>query len=198
MNDGLNVAQEFLRQLFLDARTHSKWSDKNVSNELLQQIYDLARMGPTSANCQPLRILFIRSEDAKQRLRESLNPGNVEKTMAAPVTAIFAMDMEFYQHMPSLFHDPTAKDWFAGKPEMIADTAMRNATLQAGYFILAARALGLDCGPMSGFNKAKLDAEFFANTSWRSNFLCNLGHGIEEALHPRNRRFDFSETCKIL
>jgi 3-hydroxypropanoate dehydrogenase len=183
--------------IFREARTHSKWLDKPVSDDLLKAAYDLARMGPTSGNCQPMRILFIRSPEAKQKFAPALSEGNLRKTMAAPATAIFAMDMEFYELMPRLFHDPTARGWFAGKPAVIAETAMRNGSLQAAYFMLAARSLGLDCGPMSGFDKAKVDAAFFEGTTWRSNFICNIGYGDKVALHPRNPRLDFSEACKI-
>jgi 3-hydroxypropanoate dehydrogenase len=183
--------------IFREARTHSKWLDKPVSDDLLKAAYDLARMGPTSGNCQPMRVLFVRSPEAKQKFAPALSQGNLAKTMAAPATAIFAMDMEFYELMPRLFHDPTARGWFAGKPAVIAETAMRNGTLQAAYFIIAARSLGLDCGPMSGFDKAKVDAVFFEGTTWRSNFICNIGYGDNAALHPRNPRLDFSETCKI-
>jgi 3-hydroxypropanoate dehydrogenase len=183
--------------VFLEARTHSKWQDREVPDALLQQAYELARMGPTSGNCQPLRILFVRGAEAKQKFAPCLSEGNRAKTMAAPATAIFAMDMEFYELMPRLFHDPTARSWFAGKPAAIEETAFRNSTLQAAYFILACRSLGLDCGPMSGFDKAKVDQVFFAGTSWRSNFICNIGYGDKASLHPRNPRLDFAEACRI-
>ncbi|WP_374314296.1 malonic semialdehyde reductase [Dongia sp.] len=183
--------------LFREARTHSKWQDRDVPDALLQQAYDLARMGPTSGNCQPLRILFVRGAEAKKKFEPCLSDGNRAKTMAAPATAIFAMDMEFYELMPRLFHDPTARSWFAGKPAAIEETAFRNSTLQAAYFILACRSLGLDCGPMSGFDKAKVDQAFFAGTSWRSNFICNIGYGDKASLHPRNPRLDFAEACRI-
>jgi len=183
--------------IFREARTHSKWSDKPVPDALLQQAYDLARMGPTSGNCQPLRILFVRGAEAKKKFAPCLSEGNRAKTMAAPATAIFAMDMEFYELMPRLFHDPTARSWFAGKPAAIEETAFRNSSLQAAYFILAARSLGLDCGPMSGFDKKMTDEVFFADTTWRSNFICNIGYGDKGALHPRNPRLDFAEACRI-
>ena len=186
-----------LKQIFLDARTHVKWLDRQVPDALLKQAYEIARMGPTSANCQPMRILFVRGPEAKAKLRPALSTGNRDKTMAAPATAIFAMDMEFYEKLPRLFHDPEARGWFAGKPAAIADTAMRNATLQAAYFILAARAIGLDCGPMSGFNRSMVDEIFFAGTALKSNFLCNLGYGDKSALHPRNPRLAFEEACNI-
>ena len=183
--------------IFREARTHSTWLDKPVPDSLLQQAYEIARMGPTSGNCQPLRILFVRSAEAKKTFEPALSEGNRAKTMAAPATAIFAMDMEFYELMPRLFHDPTARSWFAGKPAAIEDGAFRNSTLQAAYFMLAARSLGLDCGPMSGFDKAKVDAAFFAGTTWRSNFICNIGYGDKTALRPRNPRQGFDEACRI-
>jgi 3-hydroxypropanoate dehydrogenase len=178
-------------------RTYSHFLDREVSEETLRAVYDLARLGPTSGNCQPQRILFVRSPEAKAKLEPALSEGNREKTMAAPVTAIFAQDMEFYEQLPTQFHDPTARSWFAGKPAVIAETALRNGSLQAAYFMLAARALGLDCGPMSGFDKAKVDAAFFAGTSWKSNFICNLGYGNPATLHPRNPRLAFDFACRI-
>ncbi len=187
-----------LDRLFRSARTHVKWQDRRLPDALLRQAYDLAKMGPTTANSQPMRVVFVRSPEAKARLRPALMEGNRDKTMAAPATAIFAMDMEFYENLPRMFHDPEARSWFAGKPKTIAETALRNASLQAAYFMLAARALGLDCGPMSGFDNATVDAKFFAGTSWRSNFLCNLGHGDSAALLPRNPRLEFDEACRIL
>ena len=183
--------------IFRNARTHSHWLDKPVSDDDLRRAYDLARMGPTSGNCQPMRVVFVRSKEAKAKLEPALSSGNRAKTMAAPATAIFAMDMEFYEHLPRMFHDPEARSWFAGKPKAIATNAMRNATLQAAYFIIAARAVGLDCGPMSGFSNDKVDAAFFAGTTYKSNFLCNLAHGDPAALHPRNPRFAFDEACAI-
>lgn len=183
--------------IFRQARTYNRWLDKPVSDALLQQAYEIARMGPTSSNSQPLRIFFVRNIAAKKKLEPTLSEGNRAKTMAAPVTAIFAMDMAFYELMPRLFHDPAARSWFAGKPQAIEETAFRNSTLQAAYFIIACRALGLDCGPMSGFNKKQLDEAFFAGTMWRSNFICNIGYGDKSALHPRNPRLDFSEACRI-
>ena len=193
------IAGEADRDLiFREARTHSKWLDRPVADAQLQAAYDLAKMGPTSGNCQPMRILFIRSPEAKRKFAPALSEGNLAKTMAAPVTAVFATDMEFYELMPRLFHDQTARGWFAGKPAVIAETAMRNGSLQAAYFMLAARSLGLDCGPMSGFDKDKLDAAFFAGTTWRSNFICNIGYGDKSALHPRNPRLAFDEACKIV
>lgn len=190
--------QEFLDLVFLKARTHSYWLPKEVPDQILREAYDLARMGPTSANCQPMRIVFVKSKEAKERLKPALSEGNVEKTMKAPVTAIIAYDMEFYEHLPRMFPQADARSWFAGKPDVIQSTAFRNGTLQGGYFMLACRSLGLDVGPMSGFDNAKVDAEFFSNSSFKSNFLCNIGYGDVSKLHPRNPRFEFSEVTKVL
>jgi 3-hydroxypropanoate dehydrogenase len=185
--------------LFRKARTHIVWEDKPVSDELLRQVYDLMKWGPTSANCSPARILFLRTPEAKERLRPALSPTNVDKTMQAPVTAIIADDLKFYENLPRLFpNNPAAREWFSGNPQLAEVTAFRNGTLQGGYFILAARAAGLDCGPMSGFDNAKVDAEFFAGTSVKSNFLCNVGYGHASKLFPRNPRLDFDEACKLL
>jgi 3-hydroxypropanoate dehydrogenase len=179
-----------LDALFRSARTHNGFIDRPVPDEL---------MGPTSANCSPARILFLKSREAKERLRPALSLGNLEKTIAAPVTAVIGYDLDFYEHLPRLFpHDQTARSWFAGKPEVIQATAFRNGTLQGAYLILAARAFGLDCGPMSGFDNAKVDAEFFAGTSIRSNFLCNIGYGDPAKLFPRSPRYEFDEVCQIL
>ncbi|EME69400.1 malonic semialdehyde reductase [Paramagnetospirillum caucaseum] len=183
--------------LFQAARTHSKFKDTPVPDDVLRQAWDLARMGPTSANCQPARIVFVRSPEAKQRLKPALAPGNLDKTMAAPVTAIIGHDMEFYERLPVLFPHADARSWFLGNETMIQGTALRNGTLQGGYFILALRALGLDCGPMSGFDNAKVDAAFFAGTPIRSNFLINIGHGDPAGLYPRGPRLDFAEACRI-
>src|SRR6516164_1031361 len=184
---------EFLDLVFLKARTHSHWLPKPVPDELLRQAYELARMGPTSANMSPMRLLFIKSKEAKERLKPALSAGNVDKTMNAPVTAIIAYDLEFYEHLPRLFPQADARSWFAGKPELIETSAFRNGSLQGAYFMLALRSLGLDVGPMSGFENAKVDAEFFPNSSIRSNWLCNIGYGDASKLHPRNPRFEFSE-----
>lgn len=192
------ASDDALKLLFLDARTHSAWLDKPVDDALLQRAYDIARMGPTSANCSPMRIVFVKSAEAKAKLKPCLAEGNVEKTMTAPVTAIIAQDMEFYEQLPKLFPHTDARSWFAGKPEAIESTAARNSTLQGAYFMIAARAVGLDCGPMSGFDNAKLDEAFFAGTSYKSNFLCNLGYGDASKLHPRSPRLEFGEACKIL
>jgi 3-hydroxypropanoate dehydrogenase len=184
-------------KIFLHARTYNFWLDKPVEDQLLEDVYDLTKMAPTSANCQPLRILFIKSPEAKARLKPYLAEGNADKAMSAPVTAIFAHDLEFYEHLPHLFPHTDARSWFKGKPNS-DETAFRNGTLQAGYFMLAARLLGLDCGPMSGFDNIGIDNEFLAGTSWKSNFLCNLGYGDASKLHPRSPRPEFSDFCKIL
>lgn len=185
--------------LFRKARTHNVWLDRPVSDHLLRQIYDLMKWGPTSANSSPARILFLRSAEAKQRLRPALSPNNLDKTMKAPVTAILAYDLKFYDQLPKLFpNNPAAREWFANSANLAETTAFRNGTLQGGYFILAARALGLECGPMSGFDNAKVDAEFFEGQAVKSNFLCNLGYGDASQLFPRNPRLDFEEVCRLL
>lgn len=188
-----------LNTLFLEARTHNGWRDLPVSDKQLRQIYDLMKWGPTSANCTPARIVFIKSPEAKERLLTCMNPGNIEKTKTAPVTAIIGMDMEFYEKLPRLFpHNPEARSWFAGNQANIEATAMRNSSLQGGYFILAARAVGLDCAPMSGFNADKLNDTFFAGTTIKVNFVCSLGYGDTSKLHARGPRLAFDEACKIV
>lgn len=184
--------------MFLNGRTHSAWLDKPVDDDVLRQAYDLAKMGATSANCCPMRIIFVKSAEAKARLKPCLAEGNVDKTMMAPVTAIIGYDLEFYEQLHKLFPHTDARSWFVGKAAYIQDTAFRNSTLQGAYFMLAARALGLDCGPMSGFDNTAVDQAFFAKTSIRSNFLCNLGYGDSSKLFPRSPRLSFDEICKIL
>ncbi|WP_043745604.1 malonic semialdehyde reductase [Paramagnetospirillum magneticum] len=186
-----------LDRLFRQARTHSKFKETPVPDALLRQAWDLARMGPTSVNCQPMRVVFVRSAEAKQRLKPALAPGNLDKTMAAPVTAIIAHDMEFYEKLPKLFPHTDARAWFVGNEAMIQSTAFRNGTLQGGYFILALRAVGLDSGAMSGFDNAKVDEAFFAGTSLRSNFLINIGYDDESGLFPRGPRLEFDEACRV-
>ena len=191
--------QEALDLLFRKARTQSTWLDQPVSDETLRDLYNLMKFGPTSMNCTPARILFLRTREAKERLRPFLMQANVDKTMVAPVTAIVAYDTKFYERLPQLFpHYPGAREIFANNPDLAQITATRNGTLQGGYFIMAARALGLDCGPMSGFDNAKVDAEFFAGESVKSNFLCNLGHGDASKLFPRNPRLEFEDACRVL
>lgn len=187
-----------LRQLFIDARTHSAWLDKPVDDALLQRLYELAVLGPTAANSQPARFVFVKSAAAKERLRPFLAPGNVDKTMAAPVTVIVGADHAFHDHLPRLFPHVDARSWFAGNDALIATSAMRNSSLQGAYLMLAARALGLDCGPMSGFDNAGVDQAFFAGTAVRSNFLVNLGYGDAGKLHPRHPRPAFAEFARIL
>jgi len=198
MTEISKLNQQALDILFNDARTHSAWLDKDVPDSLLKQIYDLTKMAPSSANCQPLRVHFVKSKEAKARLKPLLAEGNVEKTMTAPVVAILAKDMEFYEQLPRLFPHTDARSWFAGKPEAIEYTATQNSNIQAGYFILAARSLGLDCGPMAGFDKDGVDKEFLKGTKQKSIVLINLGHGDTSKLHPRSPRPEFSEFCEIL
>jgi 3-hydroxypropanoate dehydrogenase len=187
-----------LDTLFRTARTHNAWQKKPVSDALLQAVWELAKMGPTSANCSPMRILFVRSAEAKARLVPLLLEGNRAKTLQAPVTAIIGYDLEFHDKLPRLFPHTDARAWFVGKPELIATTAFRNGTLQGAYLIMAARALGLDCGPMSGFDNDAVDAAFFPGGTVKSNFLCSLGYGDPAGMLPRHPRLAFDEACKII
>ena len=187
-----------LAQLFTEARTHNGWQPREVSDAQLQAIYDAMKWAPTSANCSPARIVFVKSVDAKQKLAPALAEGNRAKTLAAPVTAIIGSDHAFHEKLPYLFPHADAKSWFDGNQALIDTTAFRNATLQGAYLMLAARALGLDCGPMSGFDNAKVDAAFFDGTQVRSNFLINLGYGDPAALFPRSPRLSFAEACQIV
>jgi 3-hydroxypropanoate dehydrogenase len=184
-----------LKQLFLEARTHRAWQPRDVPDSLLKELVDLAKMAPTANNSLPARIVFVKSKSAKERLKPHLSAGNVDKTMAAPATAIVGYDLKFYTRPPK-GQDPLSA--FADKPEQARTMAFRNGSLQGGYFILAARSLGLDCGPMSGFDNAGVDKEFFAGTDVQSNFLCNLGFGDPAGLRPRGPRFDFDQIAKIL
>lgn len=217
---GNRLSEEGLDLLFRKAHTHGTWLDKPVSDDILRELYDLMKWGPTSANCSPARILFLRTPEAKQRLKPALAPGNVDKTMAAPVTAIIGYDMKFYDYLPILFPHTDARAWFADKPELAVITAQRNSSLQGAYFIMAARALGLDCGPMSGFDQAMVDHEFFPagksrnkpdnelerefqqeyfpDSHVKTNFLCNIGYGDPAKVYPRNPRLEFEEACKLL
>jgi 3-hydroxypropanoate dehydrogenase len=199
-NDALDV-------LFRKARTHNAWLDKPVSDDLLRELYELMKYGPTSANSNPARIVFLRTKEAKERLRPALSPTNVDKTMKAPVTAIVAYDLKFFEQIPNLFpNNPAMRVNFADNQKLAEITAFRNGTLQGGYFILAARSLGLDCGPMSGFDNAKVDEEFFfasagnpaAFDDVKSNFLCNLGYGDASKLFPRNPRLAFEDACRLI
>lgn len=187
-----------LDQIFREARTHNAWRDEEIPDALLHELIALVKLGPTSANSSPARFLFLKSREAKERLKPHLSQGNREKTMRAPVCTIIGYDLDFYQHLPKLFPHTDAKSWFAGKPKKIDDTAFRNGTLQGAYLIIAARALGLATGPMSGFDNQGVDAEFFAGTKIKSNFLCSLGYGDASELRPRSPRFDFDETAKII
>lgn len=207
-----NLNDDALNLLFRDARSYSAWLNRPVEDDTLRQLYDLAKWGPTSANAGPARFMFVRSRKAKERLRPALSPGNVEKTMSAPVTVIIAYDLKFYDKLPQLFpHNPGMRDVFANNPQLVEVTAKRNSSLQGAYLMLAARALGLDCGPMSGFDNAKVDEEFFASgkcedceqeffpeSHVKSNFLCNLGYGDRAKLYPRSPRLEFSEACTLL
>ena len=185
-------------QLFTEARTQNGYLDQPVSDEQLHQLFDLLKWGPTSANCSPARFVFVRSAEARERLAACVSPGNQPKVRQAPVTAIIGMDMEFHEKLPQLFPHTDARAWFVGKPEMIQATAFRNSSLQGGYLILAARALGLGCGPMSGFDAAKVDAEFWAGTAVKTNFLCTLGHGDPAKVFARNPRLSFDEACSLV
>ena len=187
-----------MKQLFFEARTHNKWQQKDVPDSLLRELVDTMKMAPTSANTSPARIIFVKSQEAKQRLKPFLSAGNLEKTMNAPVTAIIGHDMAFYEHLPKLFPHTDAKAWFVGKDEHIGMTAFRNGSLQGAYLIMAARALGLDTGAMSGFDNAGVDNEFFKGTTVKSNFLCNLGHGDPSGLMARSPRFTFDEMARII
>ena len=184
-------------QLFTEARTHNGFTDEPVSDAQLRAIYDLMKWAPTSANSSPARIVFVRSPEAKAKLLECVTPGNFDKTRAAPVTAIIGMDMAFYDKLPQLFPHADARSWFVGKKEFADTTAFRNSSLQGGYFILAARAIGLDCGPMSGFDHARMDEAFWAGTTVRTNFICNLGRGDPSKLFGRSPRLSFDEACRI-
>jgi 3-hydroxypropanoate dehydrogenase len=187
-----------LNQLFTLARTHLYWRDTPVEDDILRRLYDLMKFGPTSTNTTPARIVFVRSPEAKTRLVECVSDNNREKVRTSPVTAIIAQDMEFYQFLPKLRPGRDVRSWYEGKPEVIAETAFRNSSLQGAYFIVAARALGLDAGPMGGFDENKVDAEFLGGTTWKSNFLCNIGYGIIEKLRPRAPRLSFEETCRVV
>lgn len=191
------ISKECSQTLFTQARTHHAWLDKPVSDELLREIYDLAKWGPTSANCLPMRVLFVKSKAAKEKLVPALSGSNVGQVQAAPVTAIIAYDQKFHDHFPTLFPAFDMRPMFVSNPALSEQTAFRNGSLQGGYFILAARSLGLDAGPMSGFDNAKVDEAFFKDTSWKSNFLCNLGYGDAAKLYPRGPRLSFEQACKI-
>jgi len=187
-----------LETLFSKARTHNAWLDKPVSDAQLHQLYELMKWGPTSANSSPARVVFVKSAEQKEKLAACMAPANVDKTRAAPVTAIIAMDMAFYDKLPQLFPHADAKSWFVGNQPMIEATAFRNSSLQGGYFIMAARAIGLDCGPMSCFDADKVNAAFFAGSTVKANFICNIGYGDAAKLFPRSPRLGFEEACQII
>ena len=185
--------------IFKKARTHNDWLDKDISNDILMEIYDLMKWGPTSANCSPARIIFVKSKVSKDRLLPYVIESNLEKTKSAPVTAIIGHDINFHDHLPKLFpHNLDAQNWFNHSIDIAEETAFRNGSMQGAYFIIAARALGLDCGPMSGFDKEGVDNEFFRDTNIKSNFLCNLGYGDKTKLFERSPRFKFNEICEII
>lgn len=192
------ISNDALDQLFHSARTHNAWVEKDIPDEVLKELVDILEMGPTSANCSPARFVFVKSDEAKRRLEPHLSEGNRAKTMGAPVCAVIGQDMEFHHHLPKLFPHTDAKSWFDGNDALIESTAFRNATLQGAYFIIAARALGLDTGPMSGFDHDGVDKAFFPNSRIKSNFLCNLGYGDPEGLFPRSPRFEFDEIAEII
>jgi 3-hydroxypropanoate dehydrogenase len=195
------IDDKALGLLFNDARTANGWLAGEVSDAQLRRIFDLMKMGPTAANSQPARFLFLRSAAAKERLRPALSPTNIDKTMSAPAVALIAYDTLFHEHLPKIFpHNPAARNWFEGDAARAAreTSAFRNGTLQGAYFIIAARAAGLDCGPMSGFDAAKVDAEFFPDGRFRTNFLCNLGHGDPSKTYTRSPRFAFEDVCQVL
>jgi 3-hydroxypropanoate dehydrogenase len=195
------ISNEDLKILFTEARTAQAWLPQEVSDQTLRDIYELMKWGPTSANASPGRIAFVKSGPAKEKLTESLSPMNVDKVKAAPVTAIIAFDEKFYDFIPQLLPIPNAaayRDMFSSNKPLSEATTMRNSSLQGGYFILAARALGLDCGPMSGFDNQKLDKAFFSGTSWKSNFICNLGYGDPSKLRPRGPRLSFEQACLVV
>jgi len=193
-----SLDDQALDQLFRKARTHNGFSTQSVDDAVLHQLYDLVKLGPTSANCSPARFVFIKSQEGKEKLKPALSPNNLDKTMSAPVTIIVAQDKEFYEKLPKLFPHADAKSWFVGNQAMIDATAFRNSSLQGAYLILAARALGLDTGPMSGFDIAKVDQAFFSGTKYTTNFLVNLGYGVPEKLFPRSPRLSFEEAAQIV
>lgn len=193
-----HINAEAEKILFTEARTQNAWQDTPVPEEKLHELYDLMKWGPTSTNCSPLRVVFLTTDEAKQRLKPALMEGNVPKTMSAPVVVIFARDMKFYEHLPFLSPHNNAVSWFKEGAENTIETARRNATLQAAYFMIAARSVGLDCSPMSGFDTEKLNREFFMDSSWEVDFICALGVGDPAKLYPRGPRLDFDQACKVL
>ncbi|MCX8506307.1 MAG: malonic semialdehyde reductase [Alphaproteobacteria bacterium] len=194
-----NLTDHSIAQIFTEARTHNGWSNEPIGDDILQKLYDLAKYPPTSFNCQPARYLFVKSKAAKEKLAACLLEGNVAKTLAAPVCVIVAYDSKFFDHLPKTFPQFDAKSVFVNNPAMAEATQFRNSSMSGAYMILAARALGLDCGAMSGFNNDAVDQAFFAGTSWKSNFLINMGYGGDPSkIYPRNPRLDFAEACKVV
>ncbi|MHA7870980.1 MAG: malonic semialdehyde reductase [Hyphococcus sp.] len=192
------VNDEALDIIFREARTRNGWEERSVTATLMQAVYDLMKWGATSANCSPARFVFVASDEAKARLKPHLMEGNVAKTMSAPCCVIIAYDLDFYEKLPELFPHTDAKSWFAGNDALIQETAFRNGTLQGAYFMIAARALGLDCGPMSGFDQDGVNKEFFAGTRFKANFLCNIGYGTDKDLFARSPRLSFDGACRII
>jgi 3-hydroxypropanoate dehydrogenase len=190
--------EKILDRILRDARSHSDFTDKPVAEDLLRAAHELMKWGPTSANSQPMRILYLRSKESREKLRPSLSATNLEKTMKAPLVALVAYDTRFWENLPRMFHNPDAINWFKDKGPHTEITAFRNATLQGGYYLLALRAVGLDCGAMSGFDLAKADAAFFPDGRLKSNFLVNIGYGTGKGIVPRNPRLSFEETCRFL
>lgn len=184
--------------IFRAARTQNSWRPEAVAEELLRRVYDLAKLGPTAANSTPARFVFVVSREAKEKLRPCLAPNNVDKSMAAPVTVLVGYDTEFYEHLPTLFPHADARSWFVGKPDLIQSSAFRNSSLQGAYLMIAARSLGLDCGPMSGFDAGKLEAAFWPEGKIKANFICNLGYGDDAKIFPRGARLSFDEACRVL
>jgi 3-hydroxypropanoate dehydrogenase len=197
LSDPTLLDDRALDQLFREARTQNRWQDRPVPDSLLEEVYNLLKFAPTSANSSPARFVFLRTPEARAKLKQALSPGNIEKTMTAPVTVIVAHDVEFYEKLPFLFPYADARSWFAGNPAFAETSAFRNGTLQGAYLMMAARAVGLDVGAMSGFDNGKVDELFFAGTTWKSNFLVNLGYGDPEGLFPRSPRLSFDEACRL-
>lgn len=194
----MSLSNEALAQLFTEAHTHTSWRDEAIPDALITQLYDLTKLGPTSANCCPARFVFIRSDEGKEKLKPCLSSGNLEQTMTAPCTVIVAYDAEFYEALPTLFPYADARSWFTSSPEAAYETAMRNSSLQGGYLMYAARALGLDTGAMSGFNPTLLNETFFADSTWKVNFLVNIGYGDGEKVHKRLPRLSFDDACQLV
>ncbi len=192
------LSAEALAQLFTEARTRNAWLDKPVSDDQVRALYDLVKWGPTSANCSPARFLFLRTEEAKKKLEPMLMEGNRQKTMTAPLVCIIGHDLAFYEKLPKLFPHTDAKSWFTGNDALIQETAFRNGTLQSAYLIIAARSLGLDCGPMSGFDQGAVNEGFFGGTTVKANWICNIGYGSDVDLFERSPRLDFDEACELL